>query len=151
VLHAHPIRAVSISADGSKVATADDSGGVRLWSADGAPIASRSSPLYGPRGLAFSDGGRFLAASGRDPALSVMDTAGGLFATTIAKPSDLDAVSRARASSSRSRGDRIDCAPGTRPATSVRRSNRTRLTRSGSTRRVRWSRFVSFTSAIVRR
>jgi WD40 repeat protein len=92
MLHAHPIRAVSISADGSKVATADDSGGVRLWSADGAPIASRSSPLYGPRGLAFSDGGRFLAASGRDPALSVMDTASGLSATTLAKPGDLDAV-----------------------------------------------------------
>ena len=90
MLHSSAITAVNLSADGSWLATADEEGGLRLWSSDGKLIATRDSPVYGTRDLVFSHDGQFVAAAGRNPPLSVMTVAKPPAATSLATPSEVE-------------------------------------------------------------
>jgi WD40 repeat protein len=90
MVHENEIRTVGLSPDGSRLATADDLGGVRLWSSAGRLIALREAPVYGARDLAFSGDGQFLAATGRNPPLSLMGVAEPYTATTLASPRDVE-------------------------------------------------------------
>ena len=90
MLHSSAITAVNLSADGSRLATADDRGGLRLWSSDGKLIGTREAPVYGTRDLVFSHDGQFVAAAGRNPPLSVMTVADPPAATSLATPSDVE-------------------------------------------------------------
>ncbi len=89
MVHPNALRAVGVSTDG-RVATADDLGGLRLWSSAGKLMALRDSPVYGPRDVVFSHDGQFVAAAGRNPPLSVMNLAEGLAATALAKPGEVE-------------------------------------------------------------
>jgi WD40 repeat protein len=90
MVHENEIRAVGLSPDGSRLATADDLGGVRLWSSAGRLIALREAPVYGARDLVFSGDGQFLAATGRNPPLSLMGMAEPYTTRTLANSRDVE-------------------------------------------------------------
>jgi WD40 repeat protein len=89
MVHENEIRAVGLSPDGSRLATAD-LGGVRLWSSAGRQIALRDAPVYRARNLVFSSDGRFLAAIGGNPPLSLMGVADPYLTTTLASSRDVE-------------------------------------------------------------
>jgi WD40 repeat protein len=62
---------------------------MRLWSSSGELLATSKQPVYGAKRVAFSEDGRFIAASARSPYLSVVNVAEGLTATTLAKHDEI--------------------------------------------------------------
>lgn len=69
---ANAVDAVGIAADGSHLASVDDRGELRLWSATG-ELQGRREGLYGADRLVFSDDGRYLIVRARSPAVSLLD------------------------------------------------------------------------------
>ena len=90
VVHSSEITAVAISPDTSMLATADNLGGLRLWSSAGDLMATSQTPVYGAKTLLFSADGRFLAAGARNPDLSVMNVTERLTPTSLATFRDVD-------------------------------------------------------------
>jgi len=79
------VEIVAPSPDGSKLVVTDRKGGMLLWSSSGELIATSKQLVYGAKRVAFSEDGRFIAASARSPYLGVVNVAEGLTATTLAK------------------------------------------------------------------
>ncbi|MGV1098658.1 eIF2A-related protein [Thiovibrio sp. JS02] len=76
------INAVACSADGQKIASGDDDGGIRVWDlGTGNPLLSLGEDLRSVRALAFSPDGQFLAAATvagrRGHAVQIWDLANG--------------------------------------------------------------------------
>jgi WD40 repeat protein len=68
----YAVDAVAIAADGRRLASVDDRGELRVWSAAG-ELLGRRAGLYGADRLAFSDDGRYLIVRARSPAASLLD------------------------------------------------------------------------------
>lgn len=72
------VTAVVLSADGSQVAAADDTGALRVWNTEGQVKAwSRQAHAGIVTGLAFAPDGRHLASAGKDAAVRLWSADGG--------------------------------------------------------------------------
>ena len=74
--HRDEVRAVAFSPDGTRMATAD-SAELRVWSSSGVVDRALRDVVYGAGALAFSQDGRLLAGSARQPSLFTIDWSSG--------------------------------------------------------------------------